>query len=424
MATEQRVGEPSATDGVARFELAPPRRFMLPAILLLLSEQPGYGYGLVPRLVEFRFGHVDRPAVYRALAQLERDGLVQVSANDRHHGQGRRVYSVTPLGERVLRVCALPVWDVHAGGRMLVPMWPTRSGRGSSSFAPTPGRSRATGMRVVREEHAHLGEVIRRYQATATIDSVLSEVEGGWVPELDLAWSPVSTTSLWRRRLMPPESESDDAVSHLADLVGGSPGSDRSKFSSGLPGISGRNRMRTRSAGGSPRTPTMGRFILDQRSAVLIDASRQSDPSVSVRRGAGALKAAMGEAGGTRNPLRQAGSPSTWRDWSGSKLATRTPPAYQLASLPERGVELKECTPSAPGWRYRLRGELTFHGITRRTEGTVRIESASDDRIVISGEQAFDIRDFALPSPTMLMLRIFPDVRVRLHAEAERSDDD
>jgi hypothetical protein len=54
----------------------------------------------------------------------------------------------------------------------------------------------------------------------------------------------------------------------------------------------------------------------------------------------------------------------------------------------------------------------------------VRIESASDDRIVISGEQAFDIRDFALPSPTMLMLRIFPDVRVRLYAEAERSDID
>ncbi len=153
---------------------------MLPAILLLLSEQPGYGYGLVPRLVEFRFGHVDRPAVYRALAQLERDGLVQVSSNDSQQGQGRRVYSVTPRGERVLRV------------------W----------------------MGIVREEHAHLGEVIRRYQATATIDSVLSEVEGGWVPELDLAWSPVSTTSLWRRRLIPPDNEGDDAASHSADLVG------------------------------------------------------------------------------------------------------------------------------------------------------------------------------------------------------------
>ena len=165
MATEQQAGGPSATEGAARFELAPPRRFMLPAILLLLSEQPGYGYGLVPRLGEFRFGHVDRPAVYRALAQLEHDGLVEVSQRDHQPGPARRVYSVTPLGERVLRV------------------W----------------------MGVIREEHAHLGEVIRRYQATATIDAVLSEVEGGWVPELDLGWSSVSTTSMWRRRLMPPD---------------------------------------------------------------------------------------------------------------------------------------------------------------------------------------------------------------------------
>jgi hypothetical protein len=49
------------------------------------------------------------------------------------------------------------------------------------------------------------------------------------------------------------------------------------------------------------------------------------------------------------------------------------------------------------------------------------VESISDERIVISGEQVFDIRDFAVPSPTMMMLRIFPDVRVRLQAEAERT---
>ena len=91
---------------------------------------------------------------------------------------------------------------------------------------------------------------------------------------------------------------------------------------------------------------------------------------------------------------------------------------------PTAKVELKDCTPSAPGWRYRLRGELTFHGTTRRTEGTVRIEPRRTIASSISGEQAFDIRDFALPSPTMLMLRIFPDVRVRLYAEAERADGD
>jgi hypothetical protein len=55
-------------------------------------------------------------------------------------------------------------------------------------------------------------------------------------------------------------------------------------------------------------------------------------------------------------------------------------------------------------------------------EGTVNVEALSDRRLVITGEQVFDIRDFAVPSPTVLMLRIFPDVRVHLHAEAERED--
>ncbi len=385
MAMEHQVDGPPATEGVARFELAPPRRFMLPAILLLLSEQPGYGYGLVPRLVEFRFGHVDRPAVYRALAQLERDGLVQVSAAEHQPGQGRRVYSVTPLGERVLRV------------------W----------------------MGVIREEHAHLGEVIRRYQATATIDSVLSEVEGGWVPELDLAWSPVSTTSLWHRRLMPPDNDGDDAPYQFVDKRTGSQGltSDRS------PGELGSQ------LGGGPGppdilsvSPTTGRFVLDpERSAVLIDARSTVGPICFGTTGVqGALQAAMGEAGvNTEIP------PTGWltidmtRLSSGNKLYdAELHRRINSRRFPTAKVELKECTPSAPGWRYRLRGELTFHGITRRTEGTVRIESASDKRIVISGEQAFDIRDFALPSPTMLMLRIFPDVRVRLYAEAERSEED
>ena len=47
------------------------------------------------------------------------------------------------------------------------------------------------------------------------------------------------------------------------------------------------------------------------------------------------------------------------------------------------------------------------------------MEVKSDRRLIITGEQVFDIRDFAVPSPTVLMLRIYPDVRVRLHAEAE-----
>ena len=36
----------------------------------------------------------------------------------------------------------------------------------------------------------------------------------------------------------------------------------------------------------------------------------------------------------------------------------------------------------------------------------------------MSGEQVFDIRDFDIASPTVLMLRIYPDVIVQLQVEA------
>jgi hypothetical protein len=42
----------------ARFGLAPPRHFLLPAVLLLLSEEPGHGYSLAKGLEELRFGRV------------------------------------------------------------------------------------------------------------------------------------------------------------------------------------------------------------------------------------------------------------------------------------------------------------------------------------------------------------------------------
>src|SRR5580692_7637131 len=172
MVTESQAGAARATEGVARFGLAPPRRFMLPAILLLLSEHPGYGYGLIARLRELQFGHVDRPAVYRALAALEQDGLVEAAAELHHSASARRVYAVTPLGERVLRV------------------W----------------------MGVIREEHVHLGEVIRRYQGTGRMDALLSEVESGWIPDAELGWSSVSTTSSWRRRLVHLEGGVDESA--------------------------------------------------------------------------------------------------------------------------------------------------------------------------------------------------------------------
>ena len=86
--------------------------------------------------------------------------------------------------------------------------------------------------------------------------------------------------------------------------------------------------------------------------------------------------------------------------------------------FPMATVDLRNCIASGPGALYRVEGELTFHGVSRPAQGTVSVEVGPDDRLIITGEQVFDIREFAIPSPTVLMLRIYPDVRVRIHAEA------
>ncbi len=113
---------------------------MLPAVLLLLSEEPSYGYEMVKGLRAFRFGDVDRPTVYRALAQLEKDGLVQSWSAESKAGQARRVYGLTEDGERALR----------------------------------------TWMGVVKEERDALDRVLRRYLSSGTPEALLAEATVGW----------------------------------------------------------------------------------------------------------------------------------------------------------------------------------------------------------------------------------------------------
>jgi hypothetical protein len=90
--------------------------------------------------------------------------------------------------------------------------------------------------------------------------------------------------------------------------------------------------------------------------------------------------------------------------------------------FPIARLELSGCSAVASANRYRVEGALTFHGVTCAVDGTVHVTLRPDGRLVVTGEHVFDIRSFAVPSPTMLMLRIYPDVRVRLQIEAEADE--
>ncbi|MBA3302726.1 MAG: helix-turn-helix transcriptional regulator [Acidimicrobiia bacterium] len=81
-----------------QFTKAAPRHFLYPALLLLLAEEPRHGYRLVDALLRIGFGPFDRPSVYRALAELEGDGLLRSWSASPTAGSIRQVYAVTDEG--------------------------------------------------------------------------------------------------------------------------------------------------------------------------------------------------------------------------------------------------------------------------------------------------------------------------------------
>lgn len=84
----------------------PRRQLLHSALLLLLAEKPRHGYALTNAFADLGLGDMDRPRIYRTLAELEGNGLVKVWSETSGTGHVRRVYSVTDLGHQSLRTAA------------------------------------------------------------------------------------------------------------------------------------------------------------------------------------------------------------------------------------------------------------------------------------------------------------------------------
>ncbi len=87
----------------SHFNLAPPRNFLYPAILLLLAEEARHGYRLLDALLSVGFGPVDRASVYRALSEMEADQFLQSWRAPATAGSPRHVYGLTDSGMVALR---------------------------------------------------------------------------------------------------------------------------------------------------------------------------------------------------------------------------------------------------------------------------------------------------------------------------------
>ena len=82
-----------------------------------------------------------------------------------------------------------------------------------------------------------------------------------------------------------------------------------------------------------------------------------------------------------------------------------------------RGV-VRDMKPQGEDGRYLVTGELTFHGVTQTVEGEVTISRPDDRTVIIEGQREFDIRDFNVDPPKILILKVHPEVQVRIRVEA------
>jgi polyisoprenoid-binding protein YceI len=80
--------------------------------------------------------------------------------------------------------------------------------------------------------------------------------------------------------------------------------------------------------------------------------------------------------------------------------------------------QVKEVEPA--GGRFRLRGELTLHGVTRATDVEVTVRALDDRTLELEGEKTIDMRDYGLPPPKLLFLKVQPEVKVRARLVAQR----
>ena len=81
-------------------------RFLIPALLLLLSEKSSHGYELTERYAELGFteANFDPGAIYRTLKILEAEKLITSKWDTEEIGPAKKIYTITSEGKEMLSI--------------------------------------------------------------------------------------------------------------------------------------------------------------------------------------------------------------------------------------------------------------------------------------------------------------------------------
>src|SRR4028118_1837472 len=90
----------SATPPVGVFGIGGrPTNWLMPMMLLSIREWDSYGYELMEQARTLGFEKMNPGTMYRALRQMEKDGVVESSWETSRGGAARRMYTITDAGE-------------------------------------------------------------------------------------------------------------------------------------------------------------------------------------------------------------------------------------------------------------------------------------------------------------------------------------
>ena len=76
--------------------------------------------------------------------------------------------------------------------------------------------------------------------------------------------------------------------------------------------------------------------------------------------------------------------------------------------------QLNHVAATSDAHRYEVTGDLTFHGKTRSFTHDMEIHVQDGKEITLAGSDVFDLREFNMKPPSMLMLKVYPEVAVRV----------
>ncbi len=81
---------------------------------------------------------------------------------------------------------------------------------------------------------------------------------------------------------------------------------------------------------------------------------------------------------------------------------------------------LKEMVETGKDHRYLVKGDLTFRGVTKTVQDEMTVSPVDDDTIRLEGRSTFDVRDFGMEPPRILMLKVEPEVAVKVEIVARK----